>query len=236
MNKNDIISRLKNLKISKDCSIHLDLYDTDEIDLMNEFLFSILITKVYGKNEEFLFFLKEIDIKIEIPNLFINFMHKFPILTLFPYKKLSISNLAPLIISDDITSNIQIVANYLKALKDDIIEIYDLYFDNISYKYIKEYKTTMIAEQLSQKECQKLIFEEINKTINQPNYYQISSFIDILGTQLIKFNRNYYFLANTLQDHSYSNLKKIRSFTIKSLIKNSLSFIEGAYKSILHSQ
>ena len=235
-NKEDIISRLKNLQLSKDCSIHLDLYDTDEVGLMNEFLFSILITKIYGKNEELFCFLKEIDIKIEIPNGVTDFMGKFPILTLFPYKKLSIDNLAPLIVSDDITSNVQIVSNYLKVIKEDTIEIYDLYFDKISYKYIKEYKTAMIAEQLSQNECQKLIFDEIGKTISKPNYYHISSFIDILGTQLIKFNRNYYFLANTLKDNSCFLLKKIRTFTIKSLIQNSLNFIEGSYQSILNRQ
>ena len=46
-NRKNIIERLTNLKITNNSIIHLDLYDTDQVDLMLEFLFSILITKIY---------------------------------------------------------------------------------------------------------------------------------------------------------------------------------------------
>ena len=45
--RNDIFQRLKNLKITKNTAIHLDLYDTNCIDLMMEFLFWILIGNLY---------------------------------------------------------------------------------------------------------------------------------------------------------------------------------------------
>ena len=79
----DLISRLKNLKIDNNCALHLDLYDTDQTTLMMEFLFSILITRFYGQNEDVFFLSKNIPIKVEIPNTFINFFEKFPILNLF---------------------------------------------------------------------------------------------------------------------------------------------------------
>jgi len=41
LKREDIVERLKNLKFSKNSALHLDLYDTDQTDLMNEFLFSI---------------------------------------------------------------------------------------------------------------------------------------------------------------------------------------------------
>ena len=54
INRADIIKRLKNLNISnpEKCAIHLDLNDTEQTELMTEFLFSILITKIYGREED----------------------------------------------------------------------------------------------------------------------------------------------------------------------------------------
>jgi hypothetical protein len=90
---------------------------------MLEFLFSILITRFYGQNEDIFFLSKDIQIKLEIPNTFINFFKKFPVLDLFTVKELKISNLPPLIVPHDISCDIEIVANYLKALKEDKITL-----------------------------------------------------------------------------------------------------------------
>ena len=152
------IKRLQNLKIPTNSVIHLDLYDTDETDLMMEFLFSILITKLYGRNEDIFYLSKEVEIKIEIPNGFINFTEKFPILTLFPSQKLSIKELKPLIVPNDITSNVQVVANYLKALKENQIEGTDLYFDTISDKDILKYETTVKAKNFKPRRMPKINF------------------------------------------------------------------------------
>ena len=45
INRDDIVKRLEDLDLSepKKIALHLDLYDTDETELMTEFLFSILI-------------------------------------------------------------------------------------------------------------------------------------------------------------------------------------------------
>ena len=236
-NRKDIIRRLKNLEISNNCAIHLDLYDTDEIDLMMEFLFSILITKVYGQNEDIFYLPKDIEIKIEIPNGFIRFMEKFPILTLFPSQKLKLENLAPLIVSNDISSNVQVVANYLKALKDNILDTKDLYFESISDNSIKNANTTIICKALKQEDCQKLIFEEIKETIkSKPNYYQISTFIDVLAVQFKKLNRNFFFRVDILQENPKIAQKEIKKFIVKSFIKITNHFTEGIFTDIVKSQ
>ena len=236
-NREDIIKRLKDLSISNNSALHLDLYDTDEIDLMMEFLFSILITKLYGRNEDIFYLPREVEIKIEIPNGFINFFEKFPILTLFPLKKYSIKNLKPLIVSKEIHSNVQVVANYLKALKDDILENKDLYFDTISDEaMLKNKETTIKGKILSQQECQQLIFEQIKEKIKEPNYYQISSFIDVLAVQFKKFSRNNYFHVDTLKYNPFIQGKKIRSFTIQSFILLTRHFTEGVFTDIVKSQ
>ena len=85
---------------------------------MLEFLFSILITKIYEKNEELFYLPNNIKIKIEIPNGFFYFIEKFPILTLFPSTQLTIYRLEPLIVPMELTSNIQIFGIILKLLME----------------------------------------------------------------------------------------------------------------------
>ena len=101
-----LIDRFKKLQIDENCVLHLDLYDSDRPNLMMEVLFSILITRFYGQNEEIFYLPKNIPIKVEIPNTFINFLEKFPFLYLFNIKELSIKNLAPLIVPQDTNSKL----------------------------------------------------------------------------------------------------------------------------------
>jgi len=235
-NREDVIERLKNLVIPNNSLLHLDLYDTDQTALMTEFLFSILITKLYGQNEDIFYLSKEIEIKIEIPNGFIDFMKKFPILTLFPSKIYTIKKLEPLIVPKKIDSNIQVVANYLKSLEDKTIDTKDLFFDRITPIDFKSLnmKTIISAKILSQNECQRLIFQKIKESIKEPNYYQIKTFIDILATQFKKLNQSYYLNANNLLIHGGLNTK--RTFLVESFIKITQYFTKGAFDKILKTQ
>ena len=88
--RKDVINRLKKIKINKKdeekIAIHLDLYDSKQTDLMKDFLYSFLITKLYGHNETLFYLSKKVEIKIEIPNGFVDFFLKFPILSMFENK------------------------------------------------------------------------------------------------------------------------------------------------------
>ena len=118
--KKNIVKRLQiinaesKINDNKNTIFHIDLYDTDLKSLMNEFLYFILFTKLYNQENNIFYLSKEIKVYIEVPNSFINFFQKFPILNLFPKKMLSINNLEPLIVPDDICSNVKIVSIYLK--------------------------------------------------------------------------------------------------------------------------
>ena len=247
----NLIYRLKNLKIGNNCVLHLDLYDSDKPNLMMEVLFSILITRFYGQNEDIFYLAKDIQIKVEIPNTFINFLEKFPLLNLFNIKELTIKNLAPLIVPKDSQScNIQIVANYLKCLKEKKIDTYDLIFPNITPEgfekneikkdlKLKKFdrKSTALQPQLiSNDKCQELIFEAIKNKIQEPNYYQIISFINVLAVQLKKLNQNAYLNAYTLIDNYQIDLCPIRTFIVNSFIQLTSHFTEGAYTKLLEGQ
>ena len=64
-------------------AIHLDLIETKDISLINEFLFSFLITKFYTNNENIIYIPNNMQIYIEVPNSFENYLTKFGILNAF---------------------------------------------------------------------------------------------------------------------------------------------------------
>ena len=80
---NDINSKTKNNY--EDIAIHLDIFDSKEsiISILNEFLFSFLITKFYSSNENVIFIPTNIEIYIEIPNSFKDFIGHYGILKFF---------------------------------------------------------------------------------------------------------------------------------------------------------
>ena len=244
--REDIIKRLKELQIDSNCILHLDLCDTDQTSLMMEFLFSMLITRFYGNNEDIFYLSKDINIKVEIPNTFIGFFEKFPILSLFQIKEIKIAELAPLIVPKELDSNIQVVANYLKALKEDKINNYDLIFPKITPDYFEERKykdkkknickTAIKAEILPPETCQQLIFDAIKEQIKEPTYYQINSFIDVLALQLKKLNKNIYLNAHQLIISNNKNNSLIRSFIVESFIKITKHFTEGVFTNLIKGQ
>ena len=67
----------------KDIAIHIDLSESKEISLINEFLFSFLITKFYINNEDIIYIPKDINFYIEIPNCFTNYLTKIGLLNVF---------------------------------------------------------------------------------------------------------------------------------------------------------
>ena len=79
----DINSKTKNNY--EDIAIHLDIFDSKEniVSILNEFLFSFLITKFYSSNENVIFIPTNIEIYIEIPNSFKDFISHYGILKFF---------------------------------------------------------------------------------------------------------------------------------------------------------
>ena len=244
ISRKEIINRLNNIKIkNSDVSetvIHLDLYDSKQTDLMKNFLFCFLVTKFYSQNENLFYLSKNVEIKIEIPNGFIEMFYKFPLLDMFEKKyKMSITKLEHLIVDPNINSNIQIVCNYLKLFEDGKINDIELYIKNISIK--KDEFDINVEERnaisMPQKECERLIHKYIG--IENPTYYQITSFINVLAGQLKKFSMNYQLTVRYLTENGElmnENLKVIRQVLVDGFIKNTQHFTKGAYNNLLNSK
>ena len=241
-NKREVISRLKNNKIlneGKNIYLHIDLFDTEKTELMKEFLFSILITKLYKQNEYFFYLNNDVEIKIELPYGFIDFFLKFPFLKMFKNKILiSIENLPSLIVPKEIDSDIQIICNYLKLFKNKQIIENDLYIPNISNKYFEDLSDKITATIISDIECRDLIYEYLK--IDLPNYYQINNFIKILSGQFKKLSLIKSLSANLLKKLGDKlgkpEIHNNRYIIIDKIINNTRFFISSSFEKLLNSQ
>jgi hypothetical protein len=123
---NDINTKTKDNY--KDIAIHLDLFDSKEniVSVLNEFLFSFLITKFYSNNENVIFIPTNIEIYVEIPNSFKDLLSNYGILKYFKREDdmITIDNLPELNLPED---KIKLFKNML-----------NLDNNNDIYKWIKE--------------------------------------------------------------------------------------------------
>ena len=82
-------------------AIHLDLLESKEISIINEFLFSFLITKFYINSENIIYIPKDIEIYIEISNSFENYFSKLSILKMFNTENIELDNIPKLDLPED---------------------------------------------------------------------------------------------------------------------------------------
>ena len=73
-------------------AIHLDLYETEDTSILNEFLFSFCFTKFYANDRNVLYIPINLEIYIEIPNCFNNFLDNYPILKYFKIDRIKFKN------------------------------------------------------------------------------------------------------------------------------------------------
>ena len=88
----------------EDIAIHLDLTETKETSIINEFFFSFFITKFYTNNENIIYIPEDIEIYVEIPNCFDNYLSKFGILKEFNQENIKLDNKLPLELESNIIS------------------------------------------------------------------------------------------------------------------------------------
>ncbi len=239
-----IINRLRCLNINDNCIIHIDLYDTVNVDLMKDFLFSFLVNKLFYFDENMFYLGNKIKIYVEVPFGFVNFFEKFPILKLFKITQMSKENMPEFKVEKDLLSNIQITCNYLNMLENNTLSDNNLYIEKLSnFPDEETIKTGNVrnlikAKVLDNKTCNTLIKKYFK--INNPTFYQIKCFIDIIGSQLKSFTNNYHLTVERLTEvgslKGDKELNKMRDYILNALIENTEHFTKGAYGNLIQSQ
>ena len=227
----NIIKRLIELNIPQkeinNYVLHLDFSETNLVKLLKEILLKILILKKLDLNEH-IFYFGELNIKVELPNGFYNYIDKFPIFSIF--NNIHLKNLTPLrFLGDDIRNNpIFIVADTLKKYKEGLIgkENINLESDN----------------EIPIEECERIIDEYINNKENKLNYHQKNAYIKLLSGEFIKFKDLYIIQPSSFAaddpnlQFNLDSLDKSRNQIIKSTLDSSVFFVKGPYDNLIKSQ
>ena len=202
-----ILKRLKNLNINKNLSygLHLDLSETNQIELFEDFLFSFLFLKEYSQNEDIFCYQNNVEIKIEIPKGFYDFSEKFNLLKLFKQK--NIPSLPEFKILNELDKNFddendikkdkELYKNY-KANLSDNSNVQTTLDSNIipkeiidsrkNHRYLCQSDIQIVCNYLelfdSNKELLKIknilfySYNQINYELDKYNWYYYSKFID----------------------------------------------------------
>ena len=263
-----IMRRLKELNIEKEKNkygLHLDISDTKQKELFEDFLFSFLIQKVYTNNENIFCYEDNVKIYIEIQNGFIDLINKFPLLNEFNIH--IIDELPKLELEDEESSfkdfeeikseekkdekldnkkylhesDIQIVCNYLINLNK--IPKYNIFFYNLFDKSDEflGYDYYINAKYINEKECRELLekyFQKSNKS-----YHQINIYIKVLADQLRTFTKNQFLMIENLycsielgDERSISQIGAVRKDIIEAFLDLTNFFTIGAFDNILSEQ
>ena len=230
-NRNNIIKRLVDLPdmsdIKQNYTIHFDITQTNNIELLNEFFFNLIIFRKCDLNENCKYFGKNVEIIIEVPNDFKDYTKEVGILSKLTEETIDkIGNIHP---SEELTT----VANMLTMLEsDDILK--------------RQSEIKKIILKLNNEQCSSIVLKYIkNIKVENPNYFQIKIFIKVLYDEFIKFSNCEGYTVETLINNAIGsgmpkkdalNLKYLRKFIIKSLVQVTQLFLIGPYESLIKSQ
>ena len=188
-----LLDEVKNEGYNK-ISIHTDLYETEQQDLMNDFLFSFLYLKYYKNDEKVIYIPREISIYVEIPNCFRDFFETYPILKIYKPKQKNKSEL-------DSNKNEK---NFHEINSKDKPEL-DLN---------KDEKNLFVL--LKIKDPKEFIYSHIG--IENPSYYQIKQFINSFLCQIT--NKNYQdFLKDDIKNKRIQSTKHFTKNLYSDLLK-----------------
>ena len=211
----NIVLDLKNRNLNfPNIILHLNIYDTQYIEVLEEFLFYLIFTSCIVNKENIVYIKTRYKIIIEIPYGFFNFVSKCDILNLILKQNVHSINID---LNQDSYSYLQ------KQLR--LIDTFEYLYEKnlINYFEIKEYEDNNKNKKniISLNECKNFdyYFDKI-KTISKienMNYYQFFSYVNVLYSQLKCFHNNFYLEPNTLIQNSGQNALNSRTILYENL-------------------
>ena len=217
LNRRDLIERIKNeiphTYNNQNYIFHIVLGQTKDLEILKEFIFKLLIFRKCDYNNNVRYFGSNVNIIIEIPNDYMNYFRYIKFLLL--YKKKDILDLANI----NLSKEAKVVTTFLLRYENG--ELLNQNILNID-----------IECNPSQNICQQLILKYIG--INNPNFYQINTFIKILAKEFEFFNNCFGLTPKSL--YSTGMPLNLRNTIINSLIKVTKHFTIGPYEDLIKSQ
>ena len=204
----------------KDIAIHLDLFESKEHSVLNDFLFSSLITKFYSYNENIIYIPSDIEIYIEIPNCFYDFIDNHKLLNFFQKEIITLNNLQELDLSKD---KINFFKNMLgldtnhkiyKWIKERFnLEIYSYYQINILINlFLSQFDIFKEKKVIFFQKGEDMTYQIINSFISSIEYFINRNISESLR---IKYTENSKYDLINILSKGYENVLKYQEFDKK---------------------
>ena len=186
---NIILKKVEEKKVKENeiAAVHLDLYENNEPSILNEFLFSFLITKFYLNNEDVLYIPIDLEIFIEIPNCFEDFLSKYKILKAFEIENITLDSKPKLDLPEDKCKHFE---NMLELHgNEEISEYINKFFDisKHSYHQLTIFINLFISQYSKSKDKRtfyigdKIVTEQVIQSFkNCTKYFTEGSFANLL--------------------------------------------------------
>ena len=225
MSKNELIQMVRKAFQDKVYSksinyiLHINLKQSNNTNLIKDFLFNLLILKKCEINENRIYIGSNINIYIELENNYYSYLNTYKILSIFSEKSINkISNI-------ELNEKTKLVSTILSLFDSNEIKDRNIILEK-DFKYKNQYE--------------KIILKHLG--IKNPNFYQINTFINILACEFEKFNSNLGFSPDYFKENhnamgmSIEEALKLRSLIIGSLIKVTKYFTIGPYENLIKTQ
>ena len=207
------IKEQEEYSVFNNVAIHFDLTETKEISLINEFLFSFLITKFYTDNENIIYIPNNIQIYVEVPNSSENYLQKFGILNAFTIENIKLGELLPLELESNIRqkfkklNGIETNEDIEKFIKEKFFEIG---IKEYSYYQVQTFIKLYISQFDSKGEDIKITKECIDYFINSSKYFINGGFSKLIMKKIDKNDKKNKDNTDELQSAYENDLSKAK--------------------------
>ena len=211
-----LVQRLKELKVKKYHCLHLDIGDVSNPLLLDTFLFQLIVTGMVSAGNQF-YHLPTTQIYIEIANTLKDWLRESLVVSkYFTRIHLKWQNYQDLLVSTKITSNVQVVCQYLDTFDRGCIESTEIHFSG-----------SKKSKPLPTHRCQKLLAKYFSTYANI-TFTTLHTFLGVLADQLLKFSKSAFFKIENLKSMVGEEAQDVRNNLFHALLEVSKEFASRA--------
>ena len=220
-----IIQRLKQLGLKDYQCLHFDIGEVDDPMLLDTFIFQLIVTRMVSFGTE-LYSLPNtsVHVYIEVANSLNDRLRESLVITqCFTCVELQWSNYNNLEVSNKMTSDIQVVCQYLNALDRGRLESTDIHFT-----------CGQNVKPLQVERCRELLRKHYSTDVNT-TFTALNTFLGLMADQLRKFSRSAFFETENLMLMLEDKASGVRSNLVKALLDVSKDFAARSLKTCTSS-
>ena len=181
-----LVQRLSKLKVKEQDCIHFDIGEVNDPLSLDTFLFEFIVVGMVSSGTEVLHNPSRV-ITIEVANTLKQWLlDSLPIVKCFQRVTLEWKHYQDLVVTDEITSPIQVVCQYLHAFEINTLENRELVFSGESK-----------LKPLEQERCRELLCQHFSEG-SDLTFNIVECFIRVLSCQLLKFSASVFFKPHHL--------------------------------------